>query len=501
MRAYVGLIAVLLGFMAETNAERSKVPAKAKTAKKRPDQKVTLIRSLDDALKAVYLSANVKALEVGPHQAIEKLSLALAEFYPKLSGNANMSRSFDRSKSRDRFLEREQRSLDRNHNSNGSVGLTLEQNLFAGGQTTARWQSAYANYQRAIKEFNEALNQLFLRVIKAYAAVLVAQKELSVRKNYEKKLQALLKETQGRYAAGVQSATDVESARARLVGATVDVARIQGQLADAETQLNNLTELNCAAQLSIPENFEHKIDALEEIIKNALACNNALLALRYEIAAGKSSITEARAGFMPSVSLQASAQRSLGRNNKQSYDDEGWSHPFYKMQAQHSANVGVNMNWTLPHGGVQAHYRSAVLELQKAQLHYAQKVREVENNCKLAFVNFQIAAQNIVSTKVGLDADAKALVAAQEEYRMGTMRFLDLVQVIESWSSSYVRYINASVSVIVQTSEVLALVGKLTPQHLGLNVPIYSPDQYYDRYYGSWFHLSPQAPKAISAPK
>jgi outer membrane protein len=98
----------------------------------------------------------------------------------------------------------------------------------------------------------------------------------------------------------------------------------------------------------------------------------------------------------------------------------------------------------------------------------------------------EAAKSNIEATNAQVQASEIALNGVREEARVGQRTTLDVLNAQQELVNARVSMVTAQRDRVVASYTLLAAVGRLSPQVLGLHVPAYSPVVHYQQVRDSW---------------
>ena len=96
------------------------------------------------------------------------------------------------------------------------------------------------------------------------------------------------------------------------------------------------------------------------------------------------------------------------------------------------------------------------------------------------------AKANIDATQSQVQASAIALNGVREEARVGQRTTLDVLNAQQELVNARVALVSAQRDRVVASYTLLAAVGRLSPQVLGLRVPVYRPMVHYQQVRDAW---------------
>ncbi len=110
----------------------------------------------------------------------------------------------------------------------------------------------------------------------------------------------------------------------------------------------------------------------------------------------------------------------------------------------------------------------------------------VRQNVVQAWGQLDAAKANIDATNAQVQAAEIALNGVREEARVGQRTTFDVLTAQQTLVNARVAVVTAQHDRVVASYSLLAAVGRLEPQVLGLHVPVYSPEVHYRQVRDSW---------------
>lgn len=344
--------------------------------------------------------------------AFENIGVARANLLPHidLSGQANYQRSSDDNQ--------QGRTIT-------SLGVNLVQNVFNKGYLQTldlkEKQAALANLQ-----YQQALQELLIRVTRAYFNVLDAQDKLTFTQANAQALERQRKQMQQRYDVGLTAITDVQEATASHHQALADVIAAQNSVRNQIEELRQLTGSHPLKELA-PLDTEYFSTPgtpipLTRWEETAQESNKSLLISRLSQAISKVEIESARSGYYPSVSLNAQATSEHVRLHET--DSSASQTPGRTNTGQ----IGLTLSVPLFSGGeTSASVRAAQAQFVSASEALEQLKRQVMRDIRSFF-------NNVSANKSSVDAYKKLVLSAQTAfeateagYKVGTRTTVDVL--------------------------------------------------------------------------
>ena len=103
-----------------------------------------------------------------------------------------------------------------------------------------------------------------------------------------------------------------------------------------------------------------------------------------------------------------------------------------------------------------------------------------------AWAQLEAAKQAIESTKNQVKAAEAALNGVREEARLGQRTTLDVLNAQQELVNARIALVVAQRDRLVNSYTLLASIGRLAPQVLGLTVPAYDPQVHYHQVRDAW---------------
>jgi outer membrane protein len=332
-----------------------------------------------------------------------------------------------------------------------TTGLTMNVDLFDGGNRLFRLRGAKANVNAA--EANETLQQynVSLNVKQQYYAVLAARESESAAKAQLDQATEQFKTASAKVAAG--AATKSDSLRAVIQVGNAQLALIQAQ--------NNLAVANASLTRLVATPFvvtASPNDTTEAIELAADSVQVAALALRGPaVQQASEAYTAARANargsltsYLPTISLRF----NRGGNGFDPYF--GWSDPF-----AYSQSLSLNLSFPFFNQGTREEQivRSRVAEdVAQAQLRDARFLAQQQLTQYLSA--FRTAEQRVQIQLASVAAAEEDLRVQQRRYQLGASTFLDVLNSQVTLNQARAALIQARFDARVAKAQIETLTGK-----------------------------------------
>jgi TolC family type I secretion outer membrane protein len=356
-----------------------------------------------------------------------------------------------------------------------SVGISVRQNLYAGGGTQAAVSRA-ENQVHAQRSQLLALEQsVLLDTVAAYTAAYRDQVVLDLALNNEQRLGRQLQATRDRFEVGEVARTDVAQAEARLARAQADIEAAKADLAASRAAYRRVVGEE-PTNLVEPKTLTVLPKTLADAQALA-AANPDITAATFNLYAARDSVDVAFADLLPSLDLQARAQ----------YADQ----PTVQVQWARSASLGVNLSIPLYQGGGEYARVRESRHLERQRRNELETThRTVQEQVAASFDRLLAATAAIEALRAEVRANQIALEGVQQEALVGARTVLDVLDAEQDFFTSQVNLVRAQTQEIVASHQLKLAVGQLTVADLELDVKPFDAKAHYERNRTRLFGLS-----------
>ncbi|WP_051548103.1 TolC family outer membrane protein [Sneathiella glossodoripedis] len=360
---------------------------------------------------------------------------------------------------------------DRTYNPS-SLALSVSQPLYKGGQTTANTLAAEADVKAARAGLVSVEQNIFKAAVAAYMNVVRDKAVVELNENNIGVLARQLEAAQDRFDVGEITRTDVAQAEARLAGARSGLVRAIGNLKVSEATYEKIVgqKPGDVEYPSFPTDFPESIEAAIELGMNN---NPDIRAAKFQEESSKHTIRATSGRLLPSLSLDG----SLSHTNDVS------------SATQWGEKASISATLTVPlyqSGAVYSSVRQARQLNNQRKIEIESAVRDVREAVTQAWEQLEAARADIQSTEEQVRANTIALEGVQQEAQVGSRTTLDVLDAEQELLNSQVDLVSARRNVFVAMYDVLAAVGNLNAQEMGLDVDYYDPQVNYKRVRNKW---------------
>ena len=338
-----------------------------------------------------------------------------------------------------------------------SVSLTAEQPLYTGGQVANATDAAETRItgQRAVLTAVE--QRVLLDAVTAYMDVRRDEQLVAVAENNIRVLTEQLRAAQERFEVGEVTRTDVEQARARLAAARSRLAAELGAL-EASREAYRQVVGEAPGELAPPPPIPELPDGPDAAVAIAMQRNPTIVAARLEREATGSDVRAAMGALLPQLSLRG----TLDSFETDFADGEG------RLE---SATVGLFLTIPIWNGGARySRVREAQAFAERASAQITSEMRAAIERVGVAWANLKAARAAIEAGVLEVRAAELAFEGVAEEAKVGARTTIDVLDAEQEVLNARAELIRSQRTEYVAAYDLLAAIGKLTVEHLGLDV-------------------------------
>lgn len=368
--------------------------------------------------------------------ALEKVKQERADFMPVIIATGSI---------RDNEQDNSTSGLQNNFTPK-SLGVTLSQNLFAGGEEIYSYKSSKSLLNEAKQTHKASVQNILNDTADAYISVLTAQEVLKLQANQVELLGEQLKLTNARFSQGEVTKTDVKQAEARLAQAQAARIQAKGSFRTARTALNNLTG-EIEDNLQWPKvMFDLPTEYTTDLGDIVLESHPEVLASLSTFESTKHDVKTSRASHFPKLSAVAS-YRDNRDTSTGDFDER---------------SVGVELSLPLFSGGrIFSQVKESVASREQSRQDYDQVKRDIDRGL---VDSIELYTTAVASLKAFRQSESAAMIAeegVENEQLLGERTVLDLLDARQELLQARVNVTVAKGEVVTRAFTLLKALGKL----------------------------------------
>ena len=409
--------------------------------------------------------ASVRATDEGVPQA-------LSGYRPKVTVNGSVGSQYLDTTTRTSTLAPTYTQLSGNMTPS-NVGITATQTLYNGFQTANKTRQAESQVQAARETLRVTEQTVLLNAVTAYMNLLRDGAILDLQRRNVEVLQEQLRQTRDRFNVGEVTRTDVAQSESRLASGRSQVLSAEATYKASVATYRQVigVEPGKLAPGSPVDRFSPS--NLVGAIGVGTASHPAVTSAQYNVDAALLQVKIAEGALYPTLSLQGNVQ-------------QGYEIGLLQLK-QFNASVLGQLTVPIYQGGAEySLIRQAKETLGQQRLTLDTARDQVRQTVVQSWGQLDAAKANIEATQAQVQASEIALNGVREEARVGQRTTLDVLNAQQELVNARVALVSAQRDRVVASYTLLASVGRLSPQVLGLRVPVYDSNVHYQQVRDSW---------------
>lgn len=353
------------------------------------------------------------------------------------------------------------------------TALRVTQPLYRGGTTIAATDRAEFQVQAQRARLTSTEQDILFRAAQAYMNVWRDQAVLRLNRNNVERLRRQLEATQDRFEVGEVTRTDVAQAESRLARAIADQTDAEGNL-NASRAVYKEVIGHLPEQLEQPPQPDGLPSTLEGAVSQARAQNPSAVAAGFAEQAARERTREIAGELLPQADLVGELSHAEEQVGEDSTTD----------------TAELRAELTIPlyqQGRVFSQVREAKQTANQRRLDLRAARNTAEQRAVSAWESLQAARAQIESLEEQVRAAEIALEGVRQEAQVGARTVLDVLDAEQELLNAQVSLVRAQRDEIVASYDVLAAVGKLNAEAIGLPVKVFDPVESYEAVRGKWF--------------
>jgi outer membrane protein len=361
------------------------------------------------------------------------------------------------------------------YNTPFSAGVTITQTLFDGFQTANRTRQAESEVLAARETLRTTEQNVLLDAATAYMNLLRDTAILDLQRRNVEVLEEQLRQTRDRFNVGEVTRTDVAQSESRLAAGRSQVLVAESNYKSSAATYRQVigTEPGQLSPASPVDRFSPR--TLPTAVGVATARHPLVTSAQYNIDVAQQAVKVAEGALLPTASVQGS------------YTQDYLAQGTLNVIERRNASVFGTLSIPIYQGGAEySAIRQAKETLGQRRLDMDTARDQVRQNVVQSWGQLEAAKANIEATESQVNAAEIALNGVREEARVGQRTTLDVLNAQQELVNARVSLVTAQRDRVVASYTLLASVGRLSPQVLGLRVPVYNPRVHYHQIRDAW---------------
>lgn len=308
----------------------------------------------------------------------------------------------------------------------GSYGLNAQWTVWNGGQRLNTIKQQKLNKETAELTVNEQENTLQEEITKLYVQILYADESVRINEGTLELSKAQYERGKELLAAGDISKSELAQLESQVSNDNYQLVTAQTSLENYKLQLKQLLELDGDREftLAIPEldetNVLSPLPAKTDIYNTALALRPEIQSSRLNIQSADLSISMAKAGYLPNVSLTA----GIGTNHTTGSDFT------FSEQVKRGWNNSIGLSVSLPifsNRETKSAVEKAKIQRESRQLDLTNAQKELYRTIETMWLDASSAQQQFVAADAKLKSSQSSYELANEQFKLGMKNTVELL--------------------------------------------------------------------------
>ncbi|OKO84703.1 channel protein TolC [Bradyrhizobium sp. NAS80.1] len=354
-----------------------------------------------------------------------------------------------------------------------SASLTINQTLYNGNQTANRTRAAESQVSGSREALRSLDQSVLLNGATIYMDYLRDAATLEVQRSNVRVLEQTLKQTRDRFNVGEVTRTDVAQSEAQLAAGKTQALQAEANLTTTRANFRRIIgnePTNLAPGSPVDRFFPATLASAVEL---GLVENPNVTAAMFGIDVNYLQVKVAEGALLPTVSVQAGVT--------QAYQQQ------LTIFRQTTASAIATAAIPIYQGGAEySLIRQSKENLAQQRLNLETTRDQARATVVQWWGNLQAGKAQVQSAQAQVTASEIALNGVREEAKAGQRTTLDVLNAQQALVNARVALVTAQHDRVVASYNVLAAVGRLSPQVLGLATTVYDPSVHYQQVRDSW---------------
>ena len=453
LRAGVALAALTIGYAVTT-------PALADTIE------AALIRSYQNNPQLNAQRASVRSTD-------ENVPQALSGYRPRVAVTASAGTQYTDAQTNLASGSTLTTSRIYGVNAPRSVGATVSQTVFNGGQTANRTRAAESQVSAAREGLRVLEQTVLLSAATIYMDYLRDAAIVEVQRSNTRVLDQTLQQTRDRFNVGEVTRTDVAQSEAQLAAGRTQLLQAESNLVTTRANFRRIIG-NDPVALAPGSPVDRYLPAtLAAAIDLGLLENPSVTAAMYGIDVSFLQVKVNEGALFPTVTLQGSVQ--------QSYEST------MSIYRSFGASAVAQLSIPVYQGGAEyALIRQSKETLAQQRLTLEQTRDQTRATVAQAWGQLVAGKAQVASAQSQVTASEIALNGVREEARVGQRTTLDVLNAQQALVNARVALVTAQHDRVVASYSTLSAIGRLSPQVMNLATTVYDPSVHYHQVRDAW---------------
>ena len=357
-----------------------------------------------------------------------------------------------------------------------TIGANGTYTLFNGFQTANRTRQAESQVDAARETLRVTEQQVLLDAATAYMNLLRDQAVLDLQRRNVEVLTEQLKQTRDRFNVGEVTRTDVAQAESRLAAGRSQLLAAQSQYVTSRANYRRVIGVDPGTLAAGTPVDRLSPNVLAKAIAQGQAQSPSVLAAAYGVDVAELAVKISEGALYPNLTVTGSVLQ--GQN------------PAFEVIRLTQLSAVAQLSVPIYQGGGEySAVRQSKETLGQQRLNLDVNRDQARATVVQSWGQLDAAKAQIELTTAQVNSAEIALNGVREEARVGQRTTLDVLNAQQELVNARVALVTAQHDRVVASYTLLAAVGALSMQRLGLNVQVYDPMVHYQQVRDAWVGL------------
>lgn len=317
--------------------------------------------------------------------------------------------------------------------------LSLTMPIYTGGQLEGAIKAADLAMNANELGLELCKQQVKAATMSAYYQALQAKNQIKVAQDSVNTLTEHLKNVNAQYTVGTVAKSDVLGTQVQMANAEQNLINANNSYDVAIASLNNVMGLPTETELNLTDSLDYNVYEipLEECTAYARSNRPDVLMADYQVAIAEAGVQQAKAGYMPKVSAQASKSWA-------GEDPFGSDETDQRYGQNNNWTAGVVLSWDIWDNNItQSKVNQSKAAVAKAEAAAENTRQSGDLEVRTAYLNLKAAEKSINTTQVAVDKAQEDYKIAQVRYAAGVGTNLDVMDAEEKLAQAQTNYYTA----------------------------------------------------------
>lgn len=339
-----------------------------------------------------------------------------------------------------------------------SANLTLEQQLFSGGQTIFSLKKSKLTTAQAQQQLKASEQNLLYDTIAAYLNIIHTKELYEHAKLNEIALKQNLNIVEAKVELGSSTYSDLLQTKAQLAQASAQTLQYAADFKFAQTSFLMITGIAPNNLQPVPYTSSSLPTTLAEMQQKVQLYNTDYNIAKLAVKGAKQDRNLAASQFSPTVNFIGQVSRNHA------------NHPNNNINKKNTA-IGISVNLPLfQSGGEYVGMREAKYNYQKAKYDSISSLNNITQQASNIWNIYEISQATIAYWQASVDAADLALKITKKEVEIGLKANIDYLDAEAKAFDTHVELANAKNNYLTSIFSIKMLIGELTLNHLNIQM-------------------------------